>query len=147
MYEAESTPSLEATAPAAAADSFRQVGGAGVQAHELSDLAEWPAAAVEEAPVENASWGCEPAFDTNHCASAEELAPNVIGEGEIKSDALCHFCVGDLVYRQGELASVVHVDTTLDPASYVVRNVQTNQEVSCEAENLESAIYSDEPAP
>lgn len=56
------------------------------------------------------------------------------------SSVLQSFVVGDVVYRNGELASVVHVDATLDPPSYVVRIAQSGHEVSCEGRHLSLAF-------
>lgn len=56
--------------------------------------------------------------------------------GEAAAPEASELQVGDVVYRQGELASVVVVDSTLEPPSYVVRMAQTGQEVSCERHNL-----------
>jgi len=50
--------------------------------------------------------------------------------------------VGDIVYRHGELASIVLVDRELEPPSYVVRMARTGQEVSCEQEHLTRAFSS-----
>ncbi|CAK9116428.1 unnamed protein product [Durusdinium trenchii] len=47
-----------------------------------------------------------------------------------------HLNVGDAVYRQGQLASVVAVDHSLSPPSYVVRMAQSGEEVNCELNNL-----------
>ncbi|CAJ1371081.1 unnamed protein product [Effrenium voratum] len=44
--------------------------------------------------------------------------------------------VGDVVYRQGQIGSVVAVDHSLSPPSYVVRMAQTGDEVNCELQNL-----------
>mmetsp|Transcript_19127 Transcript_19127/g.49054 ORF Transcript_19127/g.49054 Transcript_19127/m.49054 type:complete len:227 (-) Transcript_19127:2-682(-) len=50
------------------------------------------------------------------------------------------FRVGDMVYRQGELALVVHVDQTLEPPAYTVRMARSGQDVSCERAHLAPAI-------
>ncbi|CAK0846675.1 unnamed protein product [Prorocentrum cordatum] len=47
-------------------------------------------------------------------------------------------CVGEYAYQDGDLALVVHVDHTVDPASYVVQMVQTGQEVSTQRQWLMS---------
>ena len=49
---------------------------------------------------------------------------------------LAQLRVGDVVYRQGQLASVVAVDQSLCPPSYVVRMAQSGDEVNCELKNL-----------
>lgn len=97
-----------------------------------------------------AAWQVEPPSSSQRLATAaseEDIGAQGDAVGGIKLDAQSQFCVGDVVYRHGELASVVHVDSTLHPASYVVRMQETDQEVSCEAEHLQLVGSSDEGAP
>jgi len=95
--------------------------------------------------VSQTSAACaEACAEANSYASDEEAPANGSCEGGNVAPAQFH--AGDFVYRHGELASVVHVDSTLDPASYIVRMVQTGQEVSCEAEHLVLGAYADQVA-
>jgi len=61
-------------------------------------------------------------------------------QSQMEPKTSCHtpeiLSVGDVVYRQGQLASVVAVDHSLSPPSYVVRMAQSGDEVNCEIDNL-----------
>jgi len=61
-------------------------------------------------------------------------------QSQMEPKTSCHtpeiLSVGDVVYRQGQLASVVAVDHSLSPPSYVVRMAQSGDEVNCEINNL-----------
>eukprot|EP00403_Amphidinium_massartii_P017529 CAMPEP_0178430082 /NCGR_PEP_ID=MMETSP0689_2-20121128/31134_1 /TAXON_ID=160604 /ORGANISM="Amphidinium massartii, Strain CS-259" /LENGTH=870 /DNA_ID=CAMNT_0020051923 /DNA_START=68 /DNA_END=2677 /DNA_ORIENTATION=- len=57
--------------------------------------------------------------------------------------------VGDLVFRQGELATVVHVDHMLSPPAYVVKMAHSGLEVSTERQCLTLVgdnVFAGEPA-
>eukprot|EP00971_Amphidinium_carterae_P114008 2258990-Amphidinium_carterae.1 len=47
-------------------------------------------------------------------------------------DEVRHLAVGDLVYRKGDLATVVHVENTLNPPAYIVKMAESGMEVSTE---------------
>eukprot|EP00927_Polykrikos_kofoidii_P071947 TRINITY_DN68125_c0_g1_i1.p1 TRINITY_DN68125_c0_g1~~TRINITY_DN68125_c0_g1_i1.p1 ORF type:complete len:982 (+),score=100.35 TRINITY_DN68125_c0_g1_i1:42-2948(+) len=80
-----------------------------------------------------------PSHSHSGCANADAS-----DRGHVQAQtAVCNeFRVGDIVYRHGELASVVHVDRQLQPPSYTVRVAQTGCEVNCEGGHLVSAISS-----
>lgn len=105
------------------------------------------AAVSEESLAENANWAHGPAAEVTAHATEEDLVANGMAKSGIDSDDPSQFRVGDLVYRHGELASVAYVDPSLDPVAYVVRMVQTDQEISCEAEHLQLAACPDQAAP
>lgn len=95
--------------------------------------------------VSNTSAACEEACAEASPYASEQEEP-ATGSCEGGNVAPAQFHAGDFVYRHGELASVIHVDSTLDPASYIVRMVCTGQEVSCEAEHLVLGAYADQVA-
>eukprot|EP00931_Biecheleriopsis_adriatica_P043545 TRINITY_DN24899_c0_g1_i1.p1 TRINITY_DN24899_c0_g1~~TRINITY_DN24899_c0_g1_i1.p1 ORF type:complete len:2830 (+),score=576.04 TRINITY_DN24899_c0_g1_i1:629-8491(+) len=66
-----------------------------------------------------------------------ELTTEQVHTSCSSASAVADLQVGDRIYRKGQLGTVVAVDHTLVPPSYVVKILQTGQVVGCERHNLE----------
>jgi len=133
-------PRLPAAAPAAPQVSTKQYSMPAQTTNIAADTVEVQESAEQAQELLQADTsetreteGAPPAEET---AVEEEPMPETIQSTAGAQEGPQEFRVGDMVYRNGELASIAHVDHAVHPPCYVVRMAETGQEVGCEGQNL-----------
>jgi len=133
-------PRLPAAAPAAPQVSTKQYSMPAQTTNIAADTVEVQESAEQAQELLQADTsetreteGAPPAEET---AVEEEPMPETIQSTAGAQEGPQEFRVGDMVYRNGELASIAHVDHAVHPPCYVVRMAETGQDVGCEGQNL-----------